>query len=202
MSIAKPDIVKLFESNSKRVYTWENLATLLSANRENWRLTQRTTVNEFAAFLQEKTLLKRIELKSANYNSIFRYIWGEPSVYEIGLSVKPRAYLSHGTAVFLHGMTQQLPTTIYVNQEQSPKPRPPGQLSQEGIKRAFSNQQRQSSFIFRYTNWQFLLISGKSTGRLEVGKLPGPLGENLEVTTIERTLIDIAVRPAYAGVYT
>jgi hypothetical protein len=88
---------------------------------------------------------------------------------------------------------------MYVNQEQSPKPRPAGRLSQEGIDRAFSNEQRQSSFTLTYKEWQFLLVSGKNTNRLEVGKITGPEGETLDVTTVERTLIDITVRPAYAG---
>ena len=44
-----------------------------------------------------------------------------------------------------------------------------------------------------------MLISGKNTGRLEVVPLPTTTGETLDVTGLERTLIDITVRPAYAG---
>jgi hypothetical protein len=200
MTIAKSDIVRVFNANTRRVYAWEDLGTILSNHRNEWRLTQRATVEAFSTFLQEKGQLTVVELRSKNYRSTTRYIWGQASPYEIGLSLKPRAYLSHGTAVFLHGLSEQLqPTTIYVNQEQSPKPRPVGSLSQEAIRRAFSNQQRQSNFVLTHDKWQFLLISGKDTGRLEVGNLTGPDGENLDVTGIERTLIDIAVRPAYAG---
>jgi len=43
------------------------------------------------------------------------------------------------------------------------------------------------------------VISGKDTGRLGVAPLTGMEGEKLDVTTLERTLIDITVRPAYAG---
>lgn len=43
-----------------------------------------------------------------------------------------------------------------------------------------------------------MLISGKNTGRLEVGSIQ-IAGEELRTTGLERTLIDIAVRPAYAG---
>ena len=199
MTIAKPDIFRLFNDSPKRVYTSDDLATALSANRQDWRLTQRATLEAFIRFLQEKGELEIVELKSKNYRSMIRYVWVRASPHEIGLSLKPRAYLSHGTAVFLHGLNEQLPTTIYVNQEQSPKPRPAGSLSQEAIDRAFGHEQRQSSFVFAYKQWRFVLVSGKDTGRLEVGKLTGPEGESLDVTGIERTLIDIAVRPAYAG---
>jgi hypothetical protein len=53
--------------------------------------------------------------------------------------------------------------------------------------------------VFSYDDLQFLLISGKNTGRLGVSPLKGIEGEQLDVTTIERTLVDITVRPAYAG---
>jgi len=199
ITIAKPDIIKFLDARPQRVYTGDELGKILSGNRGLWRLTQRTTAGAFLEFLEEKTQLRSVELKSNNYRSIIRYIWGQASPYEIGLSLKPRAYLSHGTAIFLHGLNEQLPKTIYVNQEQSPKPKSSGNLSQEAIDRAFSNEQRRSKFVFSHADWLFSVISGKDTGRLGVVKLPGPEGRDLDVTSVERTLIDIAVRPAYAG---
>ncbi len=85
-----------------------------------------------------------------------------------------------------------------MNQEQTPKPQPGG-LSQGTINRAFSAKQRTSKYIFKYQTWEIVLISGKQTNRLEVGKLRGQITEDLDVTNLERTLIDIVVRPAYAG---
>ncbi len=198
ITIAKPDIIQLFNDAKKTVYSERELATILDSNRGFWRLTQRTTVDEFIRFL-EKAGLRLLDLRSKDYGRILRYAWGEPSRFEIGLSLKPNSYLSHATAVFLHGLNEQIPVTIYVNQEQSPKPRPSSLLSQEGLNRAFSNEQRRSSYVFRYRDWQYQLISGKHTGRLEVGTVKGPQGEDLGVTNLERTLIDITVRPAYAG---
>src|SRR5216684_7346263 len=113
--------------------------------------------------------------------------------------LSPDRTLSHGTAVSLHGLTDQIPKTIYVNQEQSPKPLPSGELTQTSIDRAFSNQQRKSAYVLEYEQWRMVLLSGKNTGNLGVIKLAGPLQEQLDVTNIERTLIDIAVRPVYAG---
>jgi len=65
---------------------------------------------------------------------------------------------------------------------------------------AFSRQQRTSSYVLPLGDFRVSLLSGKQTGRLEVGELPDPEGEvMLPVTKLERTLIDIAVRPGYAG---
>src|SRR5262249_12932158 len=88
------------------------------------------------------------------------------------------------------------------NQEQTSKPGPdPSSLSQESIDRAFRGQQRQSTMVYRSEGAQFLILNGKHTGQLEVGtvRVPGRTDEAVLATKIERTLIDITVRPAYAG---
>jgi len=43
------------------------------------------------------------------------------------------------------------------------------------------------------------MISGKNTNHLGVEQMPGSTLRGLQVTNLERTLIDIVVRPAYAG---
>jgi len=128
-----------------------------------------------------------------------RYIWDEATPYEVALSLRKGSYLSHASAVFLHGLTQQIPRTIYVNKEQTPKPASPGSLTQAGIDRAFRNTPRTSNYVFLYANTRIVLLSGKNTGDLEVSEIPGSDGKPLRATKLERTLIDIAVRPAYAG---
>lgn len=117
----------------------------------------------------------------------------------MALSLKRGAYLSHATVVFLHGLTDLLPKILYVNAEQSAKPSSPGELAQAALDRAFSNTERRSNYIFEYRKTEFVLISGKFTNRLEVGTIRGPNSEILELTKLERTLIDICVRPIYSG---
>ena len=198
LDIAKTGITKHFERSSARVCTAIDLASVLDANRDRWNLTQGTTVGAFIAFLLEKTKLRQVRLYSRRYPPIFRYSWGEPSPYQLGLSVRRGAYLSHGTAVFLHSLSDKIPRAVYINREQSVKPRPHS-LTQEALNRSFSAKQRRSNYIFEYGDWRFILLSGKNTGRLGVQQMKGPEGEALECTGLERTLIDIVVRPAYAG---
>lgn len=200
IDIAKPDIVKLFESSEQKIYWPAELASIVAQHRNDWRLTQATNARTFIEYLLAKTTLTEVRLAPENYpeaKEIVRYVWGPASAYALALSLKRNAYLCHGTAVFLHSLTEQLPKTIYVNSEQSEKPRG-GSLTQEGIKRAFVAKQRQSNFSIQYRDSKFVLISGKHTGRLEVGPMVVD-GETLQATKLERTLIDIAVRPAYAG---
>ena len=200
IDIAKPDIVALFENAGQQIYWPGELVNILAQHRGDWRLTQATNGRNFIEYLLAKTGLKEIRLAPQNYpeaKEIVRYVWRKASPYALALSLKRNAYLCHGTAAFLHSLTEQLPKTIYVNSEQSEKPRG-GSLTQEGIKRAFAAKQRQSNFFIQYEDSKFVLINGKHTGRLEVGPVVVD-GETLEVTKLERTLIDIAVRPAYGG---
>src|ERR1017187_3981132 len=200
IDIAKPDIVKLFASSAQKIYWPGELANILARHRSDWRLAQTTNTQEFLEYLLAKTRLKEVRLAAENYpeaKEIVRYVWDKSSPYALALSLKRNAYLCHGTAVFLHSLTEQLPKTIYVNSEQSEKARG-GDLTQEGIKRAFAAKQRQSNFFIQYEGSKFMLINGKHTERLEVGPVVVD-GESLEVTKLERTLIDIAVRPAYGG---
>jgi hypothetical protein len=200
IDIAKPDIVALFENAEQKIYWPGELVNILAQHRGDWRLTQATNGRNFIEYLLAKTGLKEIRLAPQNYpeaKEMVRYVWGKASPYALALSLKRNAYLCHGTAVFLHSLAEQLPKTIYVNSEQSEKPRG-GSLTPEGIKRAFAAKQRQSNFFIRYEDSRFVLINGKHTGRLEVGPVVVD-GETLAVTKLERTLIDIAVRPAYGG---
>jgi hypothetical protein len=200
LQIAKSDIVTAFDSAGKRVFWPSDISQLLEQNRAFWRLAQSTTTAKFLKFLLEKTDLHLEYLEPMNHPNvpgISRYIWKEASAYEIALSMKREAYLCHGTAMFLYGLTDQIPSKIYVNSEQSPKPSS-GRLSQEGINRAFAGKQRESQFIFKFNGSEALLLWGKNTGQLEVTDLEYSKTK-LRVTGMERTLIDIAVRPSYAG---
>lgn len=197
---AKPKIEKFFSESASKVFRLLDLASILEENRETWELPESLYVKAFAKFLIEDSQLKEADLQSENHKAKeVRYIWNEASPYAVGVSLRRNSYLTHSSAVFLHGLTDQIPKTVFVNYEQSAKPKSSGKLSQEGIDRAFSNQQRQSTFVFEYEGYRITLLSGKQTGRLEVTTLVNERGEPLEVTKLERTLIDIAVRPVYAG---
>ena len=175
------------------------MGVILSQNRATWKIPDYFNKSRLISFLAEAGKLSTAEIVSEHYRSATRYIWGTASPFAIALSLRSSAYLSHGTAVFLHGLTDQIPKVLYINKEQSTKPRPSSALTPEALARAFSGQQRRSVYTFKYENWTMVLLSGKNTGRLEVGPIAADTGEPIEVTRLERTLIDITVRPAYAG---
>src|SRR3546814_1584715 len=105
----------------------------------------------------------------------------------------PKGYLSHYSAVYLIGLTEQIPKRIYVTNEQSKKPeKPHSALLQENIDNAFRKPQRISESKMRWNGTEIVLLKGKHTGNL--GVVPASRGFGVRHTNLERTLIDIAVR--------
>lgn len=180
------------------------LADLMRLFREHKAEIRGSSKQAFGQFLEE--LLETGDLREAilrpqqaNYKDIPRYVWRGCTALEIASTLKAKSYLSHGTAMFLHGLTKQLPRTFYVNREQSPKPPPTGPLRQQNIDRAFRSRQRASNYIFTYERNRYVLLAGKSTHDYGVIETTGPAGEPQRVTDVARTLVDITVRPTYAG---
>lgn len=195
---AKDKIRDQLASDRGGVFREADLASMLLEHRREWGIKGRPSGKTFVSFLLNEVGLREVELRSDQYRSLTRLAFGDYSPYRMALSIRPRSYLSHGTAVLLHGLNDQLPKTIYANQEQSEKPRS-GDLSQERLTLAFSRHQRTSGYVYVFDSFRAVLLSGKQTGDLGVVQQKGSHGEDLRVTGLARTLIDIVVRPAYSG---
>jgi len=65
--------------------------------------------------------------------------------------------------------------------------------------RSLPRPQRVSNYELHYSAQRFVLLRGKHTGCLDIVRLPSGWGESVEVMGLERTLVDIVVRPVYAG---
>lgn len=191
------------EAHEKKVYSRQELTNLLRDQRTALDIPPSVNTTRMITVLGRQGRLREIELKREGARSSRaakkRYVWGEASPYRMALSLMRGSYLSHSTAMFLHALTEQAPKTIYVNKEQPTKPRSGTGLSQPAIDRAFKTSPRISKNIFTSGSFRYVLLSGKQTRRLEVSEIAGPTGEILEATKLERTLIDIVVRPSYAG---
>ena len=197
--LAQPAIVASFSKSPQRIYSKIQISRVLLQNRTVWQLAKHTNVEEFIEFLTEHGLV-RYEFRDDKYGKeIVRYSWGKASFFELAVSFKPHAYLCHATATTLHGLAKPKSKAIYLNVEQSTKPPGNGSLTQEAINRAFGGNQRQSNLIYACNRASVTMVSGKNTNRLGVEDILGPNSEKLQVTNLERTLIDIVVRPAYSG---
>jgi len=198
LAIAQPDIVRLLDQHSLRIFRRSDLEKVLADNREYLRLTRSTTTSRFIDFLLARTRLKMVKLKFPSRKEV-RYILGDVSPYALALSIRPRSYLTHYSAMHIHGLTEQIPKTVYVNAEQPQKRVPNASLTQERIDAAFRHPPRKSKNRAVLPGVTVCLLAGMHTGQLGVIQAKIPTGETVSVTNIERTLIDIVVRPFYAG---
>jgi len=195
---AKSDVLNLFREHPRRVFSYSDLQQMLEENREYWRLTKSTTLTDFIEFLTKYGRLNKIDISFPG-RTMTRYTWGGTPTYEVVLSWHPASYLSHYTAVYLHDLTEQIPKTIYLNVEQPRKTSPSRRLDQANIDAAFKRPMRRSKTVAQFGDFEICLLSSMGELNLGVVESDGPEGQKIRLTNVERTLIDITVRPGYAG---
>lgn len=193
----KSSILAHLNAQPQKVFMQKDLLQFLTSQRRRWSLPKSMTLPQFLAFLVQEVGIQKIAL-AFPHRTETRYLWNKPTLYEIAISINRNGYLSHHSAMFLHHLTQQPPETTYLNVEQPKKPRS-GKLEQSRIDLAFELKPRVSTRIATYKTHKICLLNGMFTGNHGVVEMQGRAGERLRVTDLERTLIDITVRPAYSG---
>ena len=151
---------------------------------------------------------EEIRIYPDNKEPIIRYIakYITVSPYEIALSLKSKSFLSHYSALYVHDLTINNPKEIYINTEQTLKPRNEAnsKLTQGKIDFAFSKPMRKTknTFLFRYNGIMYtvFLLNSKNTRNTGIIKKKAfEFSKAINVTNLERTLIDVTVRPNYSG---
>lgn len=201
------DAIKaFFESEDHKVFSENDLKQIYYHNNRAWNLPDTMSFGRFMDRVGHqigilKIQIEALEMHSYTSEKLDRYLIGDPSVYEIALSLRGNSYLSHYSSMFLHGLTQQIPKNIYVSFEQSEKPKKAstGEITQSAIDNAFTKPQRESGQIYRYGEYSFILLTSKNTSKAGISRVTNLFGRNLPITNLERTIIDITVRPNYAG---
>jgi len=189
-----------FDALDTKIYSQKKLEEILRNIWSQWHFPNKIGVEKLFAQLIKNSELKEIVLESPNYDKKYvRYTWGEISLYQLSLSLRPRSYLSHHSAMYLNSLIELPPRTIYVNSEQSPKFRNKTYLEQRLIDLAFKSKPRTTKYIFTHKDWEICCLNGLNTNNLGVEEIEIPNNGKLNITGIERTLIDIAVRPFYSG---
>ena len=189
---------RYFDAFERKVFSTKELETALAEIRDLWGVPGGITNRSLVSWLVESLILSRVVLPFPNRKEI-RYVRGEINPYSLAQSLRDDAYLTHMTAVFLNGLTEQVPKVIYVNREQRPQPPFTGTLEQKRIDMAFKGAQRASKNIAEHEDFKICQLAGMHTAQLGVHSVEVAKDEVVQVTDIERTLIDCTVRPLYAG---
>ena len=195
---AKFDINYFFDCQNKKVYRTYEIRDIFYQNRETWQLAKSIRFNKFLDYLVRNTCFEKVVLTFPSKKEIM-YSWGNVSIFEIALSIKSDSYFTHHTAMLFHGLTNRSFRVVYVNHEQAPKRSSSDSLVQERIDAAFKKAPRVSRNKAKFKDNTILLINGMHTGRYGVITTLGENNEHIRLTNVERTLIDISVRPVYSG---
>jgi hypothetical protein len=201
LEIAEPKLIEYFKKFHNRILTYDQMVEILEEHSEAWHLANSVTANKLIDFLASKTQLQVIQIKfpSTLIPNFNRFFWGDPSPLALASSLKPEYYFSHYPAMSIHQLTEQVPKILYLTWEQPEKARNIRPLEQRKIDWAFSQSPRISQNLASLNDHKICILYGMHTGSLGIIRVKGPEGEKFRVTNVERTLIDIAVRPFYAG---
>lgn len=199
---ASRDIIAFFEKTKLKAYTTHDIQRIFESHREEWKIAAYRSYKHFITFLNErKILILDVQNHEAHKSKKQILRKKDATPFDIGLTVKKDGYLSNYSAMQIHQLTLQLPKTIYISDEKyldisSPKSNKV-ELDQESVDRAFLKPQRVAteSYKSQYDGFRYVYLQKKHKSiNVGVTQING-----LAVTDLERTLIDIAVRPVYSG---
>ncbi|TWU46453.1 type IV toxin-antitoxin system AbiEi family antitoxin domain-containing protein [Rubripirellula reticaptiva] len=189
---------KIFKALAEQpIRTHSDLQILFREKNKAWELPVTLSFNKFIQFAIEHGKLQRHRLEFP-HRPATRYSWGDVPLESIIQSIHPKGYFSHYTAMQHHDLTEQIPKTIYFNIEQ--KLTGGGtEPSQTAMDRAFKGKCRVSKNSVNVGERTIRILNGRNTGEMGVITIADDNPFEKRVTNIERTLIDITVRPVYSG---
>lgn len=198
ITLAQKDFSEYISTNGKSVYSQKELHNLIETKRGEWNLPGTTSASRVTQKWVANKFTRSHTFKLSDETEHLFFLFGNPSIYEIAVALRLKSYISHYPAVLLHELTTQVPKTIYTTRELSAKQNRGPFLDQAAIDKAFSLPQRRSNLSTVYEDYTIVLLNGMHSNRSGV-LLSTRYKNTFSYTSLERTLIDIAVRPNYAG---
>lgn len=198
---ALSQMIQYFQGLPLKSFTYKRLQTIIDNQKNYWDIPYYRQAKDIIKFLVKEELFLESSVSLEHGQGFTVYAWKTRDEFTVASGIKPNTYFMYYSALFLHGLTQQLPKTYYINAEhhsQSRSGESRNLLSQQGIDLAFSKEQRKSELVYLLENKRIVLTNSKNTERL--GVIENRNEQQLfHYTDLERTLIDCVVRPAYAG---
>ncbi|MCF8234263.1 MAG: hypothetical protein K9G67_09605 [Bacteroidales bacterium] len=193
----KPQIEELLRNHEAKSFSDNSLKRLFARKGIEWGIPALGSFNKLLSFMLDEEIVKRHILTNEEGRQKNIYLSGNYDDFTLFAGIKSDAYFTHYSAMFLHQLSLQIPKTYYLNTEHNAEFQSQG-LTQKAIDEAFSKEQRKSSRHFTYKNKKLVIVNGKNTGRLGVIQQLNNT-QSFYYTDLERTLIDIAIRPVYSG---
>ncbi|MBO6186571.1 MAG: hypothetical protein J6O88_18095 [Chryseobacterium sp.] len=168
---------------------------LISLINNLWGLKSysRTKVKDF---LFSNNYVYRDSLDGDTNSGIFVFRDTKYDDLDVASTRSRTSHFSHYTALYIHGLTIQFPKQIYLTLERPTyKPAKYNMILQDILDMVFSKAPRATTNKRIYKRFTVNFINGQSQHNMGIV----PFREVYTVSDVERTLIDIAVRPFYSG---
>lgn len=196
-----PLIEDYFDNSEIKSFSLAKFFDIYGEQYIHWNIPQNKNAYHVIRYLIGKGVLEENSfLNASNIAPRIIYSWKTKDELTVITGLKPLSYYSYFTALYLNQLTYQIPKTIYMNFEHYKSGIEPFKtiLNQQAVDNAFKKDQRKSTVSFAYLDKNIIVTNGKFTNRLGVLKQRNDM-QCYDYTDIERTLIDISVRPVYAG---
>ncbi len=171
---------------------------ILDELKEKGILLKTTGLEEFLSFLIDENIFEEIFIKfPRKVHHLYTFQDKKSSdrdLLKIVSHFKVDGYFSHYTAAFLHGLTENIVKTIYFSEQTSTINKSNAtNLLQENIDSAFSKPARETKNFSHFEGQKIVLLENvfRSEGITTI--------DGFNVSNIEKTLLDITVRPNYSG---
>lgn len=200
---------KKMYANGRTIFRMNEIKDFFKVNAVALKM-KSLSFNKFIEQLEERKYLKTRELdiayapKTYYTSKFFKFKNSFEKIVEFSSVIFKKGYFSYYTAMYFNGLTEQIPKIAYINTEQKSYEYSNNceeireNLTDEKIAIAFTKEKMQSRFCLKRYGYNIRHIHGKNTGC--TGVVKRKLGNlSINVTDVERTLIDITVRPDYAG---
>mgnify|MGYP007022272077 CR=1 FL=1 len=198
LDLVQEEIEKVLDTSNRHVWGSQHLKQFLKTIDTLGPLlsTSYIPTDDVIKFLIKKSRLINLKFKTPRIETL--YCWRNFNEYELMPVLRPKGYYTHLSALYFHELLDYEPNCIYFNHEQPARPPLVGNLEQSRIDNAFKKKQRLTTARTVFDGKEYWLLNGKQTGNYGAIKMKFPGSIVIPVTDLERTLIDITVRPAYA----
>lgn len=193
--------IKLFTAPMR----FRDAMKLLEKHRVSTKYVHRSSLT--SALLRDN-VLHQFSIKASANKSVTLFA-AQPqqhySPYTISQVIAPTGYFCNLSAVYYHGLTIQVPKTVYrvLSRKQAARKTAPRQrtLTDHAIFEAFIKPHRVTSHMYKFLGYTIAVTERASTVKAGVvnASSHGVLPAGSQVTCLERTLIDTVVNPQYAG---
>lgn len=193
------NIKKLLEHTEYPILSYKEYNHIISSIQEIWgyKTKTRDEISEILTKEDQITIENLVGQKGELYSVFIKKNIENFDVFDIASARSRNSYFSYFSALYINALTLQIPKQIFMTLERTQlyKTLAISKVHQSSVDKSFSKSPRITQNKRYYKQYSINLVHGQKQNNIGVI----PFKEIYQVSDIERTLIDVSVRPFYCG---